>query len=80
MPDCVQVVIAQALRARGDVWTPSITHLISYVVVMAPLAWFLALPMHLGLDGEVLAVIIARLLSAGSLLARFTILARRSMD
>jgi MATE family multidrug resistance protein len=79
IPDCLQVVVAQALRARGDVWIPSATHLISYVVVMAPLAWFLALPMKQGLNGEVLAVVIASLLSAGLLLGRFGLLARRGL-
>ncbi|MGH6999031.1 MAG: MATE family efflux transporter, partial [Phenylobacterium sp.] len=29
--DALQVVIAQALRARGDVWLPTFTHLTSYV-------------------------------------------------
>jgi MATE family multidrug resistance protein len=79
MPDCVQVVVAQALRARGDVWVPTISHLVSYVVVMAPLAWFLALPMHMGLNGEVWAVVVASLLSAGFVLARFGVLARRRL-
>jgi len=79
MPDCVQVVVAQALRARGDVWVPTISHLISYVVVMAPLAWFLALPLHMGLNGQVWAVVIASLLSAGFVLARFVMLARRGL-
>ena len=76
-PDCLQVVAAQALRARGDVWVPTVTHLISYVGVMAPLAWFLALPRGMGLAGEVWAVVIASYLSAGFLLVRFAILARR---
>ena len=71
VPDALQVVCAQALRARGDVWVPTITHLASYVVVMAPLAWFLALPMKLGLAGIVWAVIAASFLSAGLLLTRF---------
>jgi MATE family multidrug resistance protein len=79
IPDCLQVVTAQALRARGDVWVPSLTHLISYVAVMAPLAWFLALPLRMGLTGEVWAVVVASLLSAGFLLSRFAVLARRGL-
>lgn len=71
VPDALQVVCAQALRARGDVWVPTVTHLASYVLVMAPLAWFLALPMKLGLAGIVWAVIAASFLSAGLLLTRF---------
>lgn len=71
VPDALQVVCAQALRARGDVWVPSVTHLASYVFVMSPLAWWLAIPMGLGLMGVVWAVIAASFLSAALLLGRF---------
>ncbi len=76
IPDAVQVVTAQALRARGEIWVPTFTHLASYVLVMAPLAWWLAIPMGLGLNGIVWAVIVASFLSAGLLLARFYGLSR----
>lgn len=79
LADALQVVTAQALRARGDVLVPSITHLASYVAVMIPLAWWLAIPMKLGLNGLVWAVILASLLSAGFLLTRFWILSRRPL-
>jgi MATE family multidrug resistance protein len=79
LADALQVVVAQALRARGDVLLPSITHLTSYVAVMIPLAWWLAIPMKLGVDGLVWAVIVASLLSAGFLLTRFWVLARRPL-
>ncbi len=36
VPDAVQVVCAQALRARGDVWVPAGTHMISYALIMGP--------------------------------------------
>jgi MATE family multidrug resistance protein len=71
VPDALQVVCAQAVRARGDVWVPSVTHLASYVFVMSPLAWWLAIPMGLGLMGVVWAVISASFLSAALLLGRF---------
>jgi len=71
LADGLQVVIAQALRARGDVWMPTITHLTSYVVIMMPLAWWLALPMGMGVTGLVWAVILASLVSVGLLAARF---------
>lgn len=77
--DALQVVIAQALRARGDVWLPTFTHLTSYVLVMMPLAWWLAIRMELGLNGIVWAVIAASFLSAGLLSARFWQLARRGL-
>jgi MATE family multidrug resistance protein len=73
-PDAVQVVAAQALRARGEVWVPTITHLISYALVMGPLAWWLAIPRGMGLNGVVLSVIVTSFLSAGFLVARFRIL------
>ncbi|MDO9246014.1 MAG: MATE family efflux transporter, partial [Phenylobacterium sp.] len=77
IPDAVQVVAAQALRARGEVWIPTFTHLASYVLVMAPLAWWLAIPMGMGLNGIVWAVIAASFLSAALLLARFQWLSAR---
>jgi MATE family multidrug resistance protein len=76
-PDALQVVTAQALRARGDVWLPSGTHLASYVGIMMPLAWWLAIPMGLHIMGLVWAVVIASVVSAGLLLARFWMLSRR---
>ncbi len=77
--DALQVVIAQALRARGDVWLPTFTHMTSYVLVMMPLAWWLAIPMGLGLSGIVWAVIAASFISAGLLSWRFWSLARRGL-
>jgi MATE family multidrug resistance protein len=77
VPDAVQVVAAQALRARGDVWLPTGTHMASYVVIMAPLAWWLAIPRGLAVQGMVLAVIVASLVSAALLLGRFWMLSRR---
>ena len=77
--DALQVVIAQALRARGDVWLPTFTHMTSYVLVMMPLAWWLAIPMGMGLNGIVWAVIAASFMSAGLLSWRFWSLARRGL-
>jgi MATE family multidrug resistance protein len=79
LPDALQVVTAQALRARSDVWLPSVTHLTSYILLMAPLAWFLAIPLQLGLIGMVWAVILASLVSCGLLLARFWALSRSGL-
>ncbi|MDP2011805.1 MAG: MATE family efflux transporter, partial [Phenylobacterium sp.] len=44
---------------------------------MAPLAWWLAIPMGMGLNGIVWAVIAASFLSAALLLARFQWLSAR---
>lgn len=77
LPDGMQVVAAQALRARSDVLAPTFTHLASYVVIMLPLAYWLAIRAGWGVPGIVWAVTIASYVSAGLLLARFWMLARR---
>lgn len=74
LPDAVQVVCAQALRARGEVWIPTTTHMISYALIMGPLAWWLALPMKLGVNGIVWSVIITSFVAAGLLLGRYRML------
>jgi MATE family multidrug resistance protein len=77
LPDGMQVVVAQALRARGDVLVPSGTHLASYIAVMLPLAYLLAIRLGWGIIGIVAAASIASYVSAGLLLGRFWMLARR---
>lgn len=77
--DGLQVVAAQALRAAADVWLPTAMHLLSYAVVMLPLGWWLAAPMGLGVDGIVWAVIVASVVSAGLLCARFWIVSARRL-
>jgi MATE family multidrug resistance protein len=77
LPDALQVVAAQSLRARGDVWLPTGAHLTSYILIMMPLAWFLAIPMKLHLMGIAWAVVIASFVSGGFLLTRFWMLSRR---
>ena len=79
LPDALQVVAAQALRARGDVWLPTYTHLTSYILIMAPLAWWLAIPLGMHVMGIALAVVVASVISGGLLLARFWALSRRSL-
>lgn len=76
-PDSLQVVTASTLRARGDVWLPTGTHLTSYIVVMMPMAWWLAIPRGLGIIGIAWAVVIASVISAVLLLGRFWLLSRR---
>lgn len=76
LPDSLQVVTAQALRARGDVWVPTGTHLTSYILLMMPFAWWLAVPMHYGIIGITWSVVIASFVSAAFLLSRFWMLSR----
>jgi MATE family multidrug resistance protein len=75
--DGLQVVGAQSLRARGDVLVPTLTHTLSYLVLMVPLAWILAIRMEMGLSGILWAVVAASFASAGLLIGRFVWLARR---
>ena len=77
LPDALQVVVVQSLRARGDVLAPTFTHMTSYFVVMLPLAWWLAIGLHGGLGGIAWAIVVASYISAGLLLGRFWMLARR---
>ncbi len=73
--DGIQVVAAQANRAAGDVWWPTIMHFTAYGAIMMPLGWWLS--HSLGIDGLVWAVIIASLASSTLLTGRFVRVARR---
>lgn len=61
--DGLQVVGAMGLRAQGVVWTPTIIHIGSYIGVMLPVAWWLALPMGYGVWGVFAGVAIASLIA-----------------
>ena len=76
--DGLQVVAAQALRARGDIWLPAATHFVSYVGVLIPAGYVAAIPMGLGVDGIVWGTIVASAVAAGLLLGRFFWLSRGS--
>ncbi|MDR3506554.1 MAG: MATE family efflux transporter, partial [Caulobacteraceae bacterium] len=79
LPDALQIVGAQSLRARGDVWPPTLIQMFSYTIVMSPLAWALAFPAHMGLTGVMLATIIASVLSAVLQISRLIWLGRRGL-
>ncbi|MEG2731444.1 MATE family efflux transporter, partial [Brevundimonas sp.] len=74
--DAIQVVAAQAIRAAGDVFMPTVMHFISYGVVMIPLGFLLA--PTLGVNGLVWAVIVASLISGLLLGLRFYRVAKRA--
>jgi MATE family multidrug resistance protein len=57
---------------------PAATHMVSYTLVMVPLAYVFAIRMAHGVDGIIWAVIIASLMSASLLWGRFAWLARQS--
>jgi MATE family multidrug resistance protein len=69
--DGLQVVGSQALRAQNDIWMPTATHLVSYLLVMIPLGYVFAIAADLGVNGIVWSVVVASLLSATLLWGRF---------
>ncbi|MBV8971888.1 MAG: MATE family efflux transporter [Sphingomonadaceae bacterium] len=79
LTDGLQAVGAQALRARGDIWMPAATHMVSYVGVLMPAGYVAAIVLHLGVAGIVWGTIVASAVSAGLLLARFYWLGRRAL-
>ncbi|MEJ0061231.1 MAG: MATE family efflux transporter [Terricaulis sp.] len=76
LPDGAQVVAASALRARGDNWFPTFSHILAYAVVMPPLGYFLAEYKGLGVDGLIFAIFAASIVSALVLVARWAVLSR----
>ncbi len=75
--DGTQTVASQVLRARGEAWMPTLSHILSYVGVMVPLAYWLVFTMNHGVDGLMESIIIASILSSGLLVLRFGYLSWR---
>jgi MATE family multidrug resistance protein len=73
-PDGAQTVVASALRACGDNWFSTASHVLAYAVVMPAVAFALAERLGRGVAGLLEAILIASLLSAGVLIARFAML------
>ncbi len=78
IPDGLQVVAAQALRARHDILAPTVIHYVSYGAVMLPLGFLFCVVTSWGVSGLVLAVIAASLLSGTFQTGRFLWLDRRA--
>lgn len=59
-----------ALRAQGAVWVPTAIHVGSYVLVMLPICWWLALHTDLGVWGVIVGISVASLFAGvGQVLA-----------
>lgn len=69
-PDGGQVVAASALRARGDNWFPTASHLLSYALVMPALGLWLGEWRGQGVTGLMLAILGASWLSCTALCVR----------
>ena len=61
--DTAQMLLAQAVRTRGDGMTPMIIYVICYGGVMLPLTYIMAFRMNRGVFGLIDATLIATLLS-----------------
>jgi MATE family multidrug resistance protein len=72
-----QVVLASMLRGFNDGVGPTICHFISYILVMLPLGWLLALKLERGAQGLFEAVLIASIVSMAILAARYWWITRR---
>lgn len=77
--DGAQRVVANVLRAYGEAWLPTSSHLFSYVFVMVPVGWLLGVAAGLGAMGLVLAIAIASVVATVLLFARFLWLSSRPL-
>ena len=68
--DGLQAVGSMALRAQGVVWIPTAIHVGSYVFMMLPLCWWLALHTSYGVWGVIIGISIASIVAGvGQVLA-----------
>ena len=80
IPDGLQVVAAQALRARKDILAPTLIHYVSYGAIMLPLGFLFCLILHGGVAGLIWAVVVASLVSGTFQTSRFLWLDQRKGD
>ncbi|MGA9658172.1 MAG: MATE family efflux transporter [Asticcacaulis sp.] len=71
VPDGLQVVSSQALRARKDVLFPTIVHYISYGAIMLPLGFVFCLTLGWGISGLIWAIVVASFIAGTCQTARF---------
>lgn len=76
-PDGAQVVTASALRARGDNWFPTFSHILAYAVVMPVIGYWLAEREGMGVAGLLFAIFWASVVSAAILLLRWSVVSKR---
>lgn len=76
-PDGAQVVTAGALRARGDNWFPTFSHIAAYAIVMPVLGYWFAEHQSMGVEGLLFAIFWSSVLSAAVLLWRWSVVSKR---
>jgi len=69
--DSAQTVIGNGLRGRRDIWMPTALYFFSYILVMIPLAYFLAFTLNRGAAGLLESIVIASVISFILLTSRF---------
>ena len=77
LPDSLQVVMGQAIRALGDAWVAVAAYVVAFVVLMVPLGWVLVYEQGWDERGLVLAIIVACFLATFLLVIRFRMLTRK---
>ncbi|MEM6712975.1 MAG: MATE family efflux transporter [Pseudomonadota bacterium] len=76
LTDGGQCVLNHACRGRGDTWVPTAFHVVSYWVIMLPLAWWLAIARDGGASGLYQAILVSTFVSMLAMGARFILLSR----
>lgn len=79
IPDGGQVVLSHALRGRGDTVMPVLSHFLSYLFVMMPLSWLLALKFERGAAGILEAILIASVFASLLLVWRLYYVSKRGL-
>lgn len=74
-----QVVMLSASRGRHDVVVPTLLHGVAYIIVMAPLAWYLGVALGRGVMGLAEAVMIASVVAVGAQAGRFLLVSRKKI-
>lgn len=73
-----QAVVNQACRGRGDTWVPTSLHLVSYWLLMIPMAILFAYGFDQGVAGAYQGIVVASIFSLGVLVWRFAWLCRHA--
>jgi MATE family multidrug resistance protein len=76
VPDSAQVVMGQAVRALGDAWIAIFAYILTFIVLMIPLGWWMIHPGGWDERGLVVAIIVACALAVVLLAWRFRVLTR----
>lgn len=77
IPDGLQIVLGQSVRALADSWMPTFFYLVAFGFIMTPLAWILAFELELGVKGLFLATLVGCLVSTLLQGMRFVYLCNR---